>query len=352
MGIINVFQRIFENFTSNSPRAFLFRAVGLVALVGIVAVSVFFANVSGAEQTMVPDVIGRDLVSALLELQVKELYPRINLRYTQSSADKGLVLEQSPLPGAIVRAGRRIQLTISQGAIINTIENYLGRNIDEVRIDLQTIIAAQTSTQAVPNYITLREPPMFEYSIEVAGTILQQKPEPGTSYSGPTMLELVVSRGPENTMVRLPNFIGLGLEDALETIGRTGIDFEFSLRQLREGERPGTVVAQYPGGDTLAASSGRVSLTMNIPGNLGDNEVFGLFVYDMAKNPYPLLLRLESLAPSGERRRLLQVQYAGGRLSVPYREPPGTVLVLSMLNREIHRETVTRSVDSLSLDQL
>ena len=283
---------------------------------------------------------------------MKELYPRINLRYTQSSADKGLILEQNPLPGAIVRAGRRIQLTVSQGAIVNTIENYLGRNIEEVRMDLQTIIASQTSTQVVPHYITLREPPMFEYSIEAAGTILQQKPEPGTSYSGPTMLELVVSRGPENTMVRLPNFIGLGLEDALETIGRTGIDFEFSLRSLREGERPGTVVAQYPGGDTLAASSGRVSLTMNIPGNIPDNEVFSLFVYEMAKNPYPLLLRLESLAPGGERRRLLQVQYAGGRLSVPYRESVGTVLVLSMLNREIHRETVARSVDSLSLDQL
>jgi hypothetical protein len=188
--------------------------------------------------------------------------------------------------------------------------------------------------------------------MEIAGSILQQKPEPGTSYSGPTTLELVVSRGPEITMVRLPNLLGLGLDDALETIGLTGIDFEFSLRATREGERGGTVVAQSPGGDTLAASSGRVSLIMNVPGNLSENEAFGLFVYDMAKNPYPLLLRLESVLPGGERRRLLQVQYAGGRLSVPYRAPVGTVLVLSMLNREIHRETVTRSVDSLLLDQI
>jgi beta-lactam-binding protein with PASTA domain len=352
MSIFNFDHKIIENFASNPMRLFLSMAVTIVVIVGIAAVLVFFFNVSGAEQTMVPDVVGRDLTTALLELQVKELYPRINLRYTQSSADKGLILEQSPLPGAIVKAGRRIQLTVSQGVIVNTIENYLGRNIEEVRIDLQTIVASQSSTQAIPQYITLREPPMYEYSVEAAGTILQQRPEPGTSYSGPTTLELVVSRGPENTMVRLPNLLGLGLSDALESIGLTGIDFEFTVRASREGERDGTVVAQNPAGDTLAASSGRVSFTMSIPSNLSENEVFGLFVYEMAKNPYPLLLRLESILPGGERRRLLQVQYAGGRLSVPYREPVGTVLVLSMLNREIHRETVTLSVDSLSLDQI
>jgi beta-lactam-binding protein with PASTA domain len=352
MSIFNHDHDSSENIAANPLRLFIFMALVLIVLVGIAAVLVFFINVSGAEQTMVPDVIGHDLTTALLELQVKELYPRINLRYTQSSADKGLILEQNPLPGAIVRAGRRIQLTVSQGAIVNTIENYVGRNIEEVRIDLQTIVASQTITQAVPQYVSLREPPMYEYSAMVPGTILQQRPEPGTSYSGPTTLELVVSRGPENAMVRVPNFVGLGLGDALETIGLTGIDFEFSIRAGREGEAPGTVVEQSPRGDTLAAATGRVSLTMSSPANLSQNEVFGLFVYDMAKNPYPLLLRLESIHPDGETRRLLQVQYAGGRLSVPYREPAGTVLVLSMLNREIHRETVTISVDSLSLDQI
>jgi len=352
MSIFNRDHNRFENFASHPMRLFISMAAILIVLVGLAAVLVFFVNVQGAEQTLVPDVIGRDLTSALLELQVKELYPRINLRYTQSSADKGLVLEQNPLPGAIVRAGRRIQLTVSQGVVINTIENYLGRNIEEVRIDLQTIVASQTSTQVLPQYITLKEPPMYEYSAETAGTILQQRPEAGATYSGPTTLELVVSRGPEYTMVRVPNLMGLGLADALETIGLTGIDFEFSVRPAREGESAGTVVAQSPRGDTLAASTGRVSLTMSVPENLSENEVFGLFVYDMAKNPYPLLLRLESILPGGERRRLLSTQYAGGRLSVPYREPVGTILVLSMLNREIHRETVTRPVDSLSLDQL
>jgi len=355
MGFFNLNLDSIESYVSNHLRLFISMAAGLILFVGIVAVSVFFISVRGAEQTMVPDVQGRDLTAALLELQVKELYPRIQLRYTQTSADKGLVLEQNPRPGTIVKAGRRIQLVVSQGVMVNTVENFLGRNVDEVRMDLLTMFSAQSASPGsapVLPLLTLKEPLMYEFSPEPAGTVLQQRPEPGTGISGPTMLELVVSRGLENTMIRLPNFLGLGFEDALEQIGRTGIDFEFSMRPIRIGEKPVTVVAQNPGGDTLAGLNTRVAITVAIPDRIPENEVFGLFRYEMEKNPYPLLIRLESILPNGERQRLLSVQYAGGPLSVPYRQPVGAVLVLYMLNREIHRETVSPQVERLSFDQL
>jgi len=346
MGLINLDLDAIEGYVSNHLRLFLSMAAGLIVLVGIVAVSVFFINVRGAERTMVPDVQGRDLTAALLELQVKELYPRISLRFSQSSTDKGLVLEQSPQPGTIVKAGRRIQLVVSQGVMVNTIENYLGRNIDEVRMDLQTLMSTQ-SVDGNVQPISIKEPVMYQYSAEPAGTVLQQRPEAGTTISGATTLELVVSRGSENVMIRLPKLLGLGIEDALEQIGRTGIDFEFSVRTAQSGEKAGTVVYQNPGGDTLATSGTRVEIVMAAPDSLLPNQVFGLFTYDMAQNPYPLLLTLESILPGGARQRLLSVQYGGGKLSVPYLQPSGAVLVLSMLNREIHRETVAIPVESL-----
>ena len=352
MGLINLDLDAIEGYVANHLRLFISMAVGLLVFVGIIAVSVFFINVRGAEQTMVPDVQGQELTSALLELQVKELYPRINLRFSQSSADKGLVLEQNPHPGTIVKAGRRIQLVVSQGVMINMVENFIGRNVEDVRIYLMTMFSSQgaaSGNTAVPQLITLKDPLLYEYSAEPAGTILQQRPEPGTSITGPLTLELVVSRGLENTHISVPALLGLGLEEALEQIGRTGIDFQFSLRPAQAGEKPGTVVAQAPAGDSLAPSDARVSITMSIPDDLSDSEAFGLFHYDMAKNPYPLLIRLESILPSGERQRLLSVQYPGGPLSVPYRQPDGSVLVLYMLNREIYRETVSRQMPGSEL---
>jgi beta-lactam-binding protein with PASTA domain len=200
--------------------------------------------------------------------------------------------------------------------------------------------------------LSLKEPFMYEYSAETPGTILQQRPVPGADISGPTVMELVVSRGPENTMIRVPDLVGLSLAETLEQIGRTGIDFTFTLRPAGEGEKAETVTAQNPPGNTTAASNTRVAITMTSPRSPDDGEVFGLFEYAMPKNPYPHLIRLEALLPSGERIRLLSVEYAGGALAVPYHLPPGSVLILSMLNREIHRETVILPVETLSPGQL
>ncbi|MDR1325945.1 MAG: PASTA domain-containing protein [Treponema sp.] len=310
-------------------------AVCLIALTGVIAVAVFFVTIQGEEETMVPDVRGKTLTESLLELQVKELYPRIQLRYTQSSADKGLILEQDPQAGAIVKAGRRINLVVSQGMIMNTVENYKGRNIDEVRIDLQALFASL----GIP-LLTLKEPFMYEYSSEPAGTILQQQPEAGTSISDPIVLELVVSRGPENTTIRLPTLTGLSLEAALEEIGHSQINFNFIVREAADNEIPETVVAQRPEAQSLVAANTLVNLTLTAPAYLSAGEVFRVFSYPITRNPYPLATRLEALLPSGERRRLINVLYLGGEFAVPYRLPIGSVLILSMLDREIHRETV------------
>jgi beta-lactam-binding protein with PASTA domain len=214
-------------------------------------------------------------------------------------------------------------------------------------MDLQTIFSSSASP-----LLSLKEPFMYEYSAEAPGIILQQRPEPGGGISGPTVLEFVISRGLENTLIKVPDLLGLSFSEALEQIGHTGIDFTFALRPVREGEKSETVAAQNPAGNTMAASNTRVVITIAAPQSLEDGEIFGLFKYSMVKNPYPHLIRLEALLPSGERIRLLSVEYAGGDLAVPYHLPPGTVLILSMLNREIHRETVVLQAEPLSVDQL
>jgi beta-lactam-binding protein with PASTA domain len=341
-----------EGYVSNHLRLFISMVAGLLVFVGIIAVSVFFASLAGAEQTMVPELRGKDLTGALMELQAKELYPRLQLRYSQSQADRGLILEQNPLPGTIVKAGRRIRLVVSQGVVINRVENYVGRLVDEVRVDLQALVAAGGSVAPI---LSLREPFLYEYSTEPPGTILQQKPEPGTDISGPLALELVVSRGPENALIKTPSFTGLSVAEALERIGRTGVDFVFTLIPAAGNEKTGVVVFQDPPAEASMASNIRVALTVSAPEPpvTPSGEVFALFRYNMPPNPYPLGIRLEAVPPeSGERQTLLAAEYAGGELTVPYLLPPGTALVLTMLGREIYRETVTAPVTDLSLDQL
>jgi beta-lactam-binding protein with PASTA domain len=325
-----------EDYVANHLRMFILSVIGLVIFVGIIAVSVFFIAVRGAEQTMVPDVTGKELTQALLELQVKELYPRLHLRYTQTSRDKGYILEQEPRPGTIVRAGRRIRLVVSQGVVINRVENFVSRNIDEVRMDLFDLHAAAGGIAL----LTIREPVMYEFSPEKPGTILAQKPEPGTDISGPMSLEFVVSRGRENQTVAVPLLTGLTITRALELISTTGINFHFTARERSGSESSESVVAQNPEANTTIPINNVVRVTVTLPERLANNEIFGVFRYTIPQNPYPLAVRLEAQLPSGERQRLITVNYLGGEFTVPYKLPEGTVLILSMLNRELHRETI------------
>jgi beta-lactam-binding protein with PASTA domain len=353
MGFINLDPDAIESYIANHLKLFISMAFGLIVFVGLIAALIFFIAVRGAEQTMVPDVRNKELTEALLELQTKELYPRIQLRYSQSSLDKGLILEQEPRAGTIVKAGRRIRLVVSRGVMINMVENYLGRDIDEVRMELRTLVAEANSVGGAgqPLFI-LREPFMYEYSSEPAGLILQQKPEPGTGISGPTALEFVVSRGPRETIQSIPDFIGLSIEQALAEIGQSGINFTFSQAEPWEDGEGGTVISQEPPGHSQSPAGVRLRLTVSPPENPEPGEVFAIFRYRIPENPYPLLVRLEALLPSGERRQLIAVNYRGGEFTVPYCLPVGTELSLFMLNREMHRETITVPLDTPALDRL
>jgi beta-lactam-binding protein with PASTA domain len=357
MSIFNKFNMdSVEGYVAGRLRLFIALGFGLICFMGIAAITVFFAALRGAEETMTPDVRGKELTAALLELQVKELYPRIQLRYSQSNLEKGTILEQDPRPGTIVKAGRRIRLVVSQGAVINTVENYKGRNIDEVKMDLRTLFAVAASVGSVAgtspgwdqSFFSLKEPFMYEYSPEPAGTILQQRPVPGTAVSGPTVLEFVVSRGPERAMVTVPDFAGLTVSGTIDQIRQGGINFSFGLRSVRGTETAGIAVYQEPEALTVIDKKQPVFILITAPEDgTADGDVFALFSYTLPENPYPLPVRLEALLPGGERRLLADVEFPGGAFTLPYQLPPESILILSMLNRELYREIVRLPEDSL-----
>jgi beta-lactam-binding protein with PASTA domain len=313
----------------------VFMSLGALVFAFLVGLAVFFAAVRGEEQIMMPDVRGKDIVDALLELQEKELYPRIQLRYPDAAVDRGIVLEQDPPAGAIVKAGRRVRLVISQGVMINSIEDYRGRSIETVRAEMQALLSSNLPS------VSIKEPFMYEYSQEPAGIILEQRPGPGSSISSSTVLEFVVSRGSGRAPIKTPKFIGLSVKEALDLIGETKVDFVFKARPVLENEKAETVVEQSPLPDIEIESGARITLTVASPEKTAEGEVFSLFTYTLEKNPYPLKTLLNAQLPSGERQVLLETAFSGGELAVPYKLPSGSVIVLSLLGREMHRETVS-----------
>jgi beta-lactam-binding protein with PASTA domain len=320
--------RKIESFDKDHYRVIAYGLGAVIVLMVVAGLSAFLLSLRGAEQTMVPDVRSMELAQALVKLQEKELYPRVSLRFTDNPLDRGKIVDQSPAPGAIVKAGRRIALTVSRGSVSDKVENFVGQDVNEAKIHLQTLYAGARPL------LSVKEPLIYVFDKAVAGTILEQKPLPETEISGLTQLELVVSRGPEKAQVRVPDLLGLSIDDAVSQVQKTDLAVNFSMRAGSKSERAGTVVAQTPAAGSMIPSNARVSVTLSAPA-ASKEMAAGVYSRDLPEYPYPLKVTLESLSPSGDRSPLITVNHPGGSFTAPYVLPKGYALVLSVLDREV-----------------
>lgn len=327
------FAQSFDHLQSNLP-ALIIACLSAFLIMIIAGCAVFFTNVKGAEKVLVPNVVGKKWDEAFIEMQIKELYPKINLRYSNVPGDEGLVLEQSPQPGAIVKGYSRINLVISRGVVIDAVGSYVGKNLSEVQMSLQTLFAGQTKpliTLATPSYI----PDASE-----AGTILEQDPPEGSKISEPVVVNLVVSRGPNYENTRRPYVIGQSINDLLQTIARTKIVFDITSHQAGESEKPGTVVSQQTIEDEYVPNYTRVTVEMAMPEASNDDNAYGIFQEKLPDYPYPVPMKLEAYPTEGTAYTIVNFNHPGGNLTIPYEVPRGTTLVLSVADKVEARKLV------------
>ncbi len=325
-------QRISE-WTKPQKRTFVLFGILMFLVLVFVAVFVFFLTLKGAERTMVPDVRHMDLADALVTMQQRELYPRLTLRFTDNPLDRNLVLDQSPPPGSIVKAGRRINLVVSRGAVLDKIENYSGRNVDDLRLYLQGLQATSKGL------VSIREPPLYIFDNSAPGTILDQNPKAGTEISGPTVLDLVVSKGPEAKDISMPSLIGLSMKEMASKAAQVPLVFSYKMRAARDKETPGTVVEQSIAADTTLKQLDHVQITIATP-SAKKGSSSGIFEYTLPEYPYIVPVELDVIAPNGARTSVYSVKHPGGAFSAPFSVQRGSVLVLMVSGAEVTRKEV------------
>ena len=317
-----------------STLALVLTVVTAIILMTCACLAVFFIHVRGPEEVMVPDVKGKALTDALIEMQNKELYPKITLRYSENPGDEGTILDQTPGAGSIVKGYSRVSLVVSRGVIVDKVENYIGMNYDELKLKLQTLFAG-----SVKPLIVLANP---EYKADVsdAGTILEQDPEEGTEISEPITLKLVVSRGPNFENTRPPKLVGQTINDLLQAITRHKIVFDITGHKAENGEVPGTVVNQEIFDSEFIPNYSRMKVEMALPDGSIDDNVYGIFTQKLPAYPYPVPMRLEATPSEGDPFTIISFSHPGGELTIPYAVPKGTVLSLYVVDKLNSRKAV------------
>ena len=164
----------------------------------------------GAEVVTVPR-----LTSFTLEV-AKDLINQENLgeggtTYENSDKTAGVVIGQFPEAYSSVNAGTPVDLVVSSGPKIETVEvpNLEGQ---ELSVALETL----RTRDLIPGSVTQ------DYSDKPENIIISQSIAPGESVDKGTAVNLVVSRGVEDNIV-VPSLKGLNESVALDTINKLGL---------------------------------------------------------------------------------------------------------------------------------
>lgn len=178
----------------------------------------------------VPDVKGKTLVEAEAILKDNNLDFTLKEEF-DAKVPTGTVIKQSPGAGSYVKAGRKIQLTVSKGAEPGVVPDLKGKNLAEAT---EMLHAAKLAVGKVT----------VQYKEGAAqGAVLSQDIEAGKKVAAGTKVDLVVNISKGQSVV--PDLKGLTLSDARERLSSMGL-MVGSVTTKEDSAPKGTVIGAEP----------------------------------------------------------------------------------------------------------
>ncbi|MBU3742482.1 MAG: PASTA domain-containing protein [Candidatus Kapabacteria bacterium] len=225
-----------------------------LALAGCIGVFVLLDQlvlpsvVHAGKTVTVPSLTGKTVDDAL-QLMVQNDLALVQPREQYSDkVPKGRIISQLPYAGALVKAGRRIYVTVSKGIEMATVPNVRGMNLRDARM------AMMRAGLAIGDI-------SYEASDSVeANRVLAQSTPSGQELSFGSVCHVVVSSG--RAVVAVPDVRSLTVQQASAALAASGflvgrIDYRSSSAFAAN-----TVIDQSPGSDSLAAPGTLINLTV------------------------------------------------------------------------------------------
>lgn len=316
-----------------NKKTILVTVLSTFILMIVTCCTVFFATVKGAEKVMVPNVVGKTLTDALLELQSKELYGKIQLKYSDEGDDNGKILDQSPDGGAIVKAYRRVVLTVSRGSVLTEVSDYVGSNFEKVRAEIQTLFSGQKQL------VTILDP-VYKPSNGEAGIILSQDIEPGTKLTEPVAIQFVVSSGMNFEKTRIEDLVGKDVTQIVKLLPSSKVIFDFNGTLAQSGQKEGAVSVQQSFDEEYVENYTHVSCTIALPDGVKDGLSYGIFVHNYDLLPYAVSVKINVIDPDGKEKEYTSFRHNGGRITVPYAVTSGSELRMIISDKVVAKHTV------------
>lgn len=170
-----------------------------------------------------------------------------------SEYDEGLIYEQDPPSGKMVKEGSTVKIKVSTGKEVITMEDYRGRDSTEVFRDLSSkkieYLEQSTYNNDVPK-----------------GMVVKTAPSAGEELGSGDVVTVFVSLGAQNQNVEVPLVEGVNFHEAknLLTTYRLRIECvdEIDQEDDDKGRQPGTIVSQSPNADALVPAGTTINVVV------------------------------------------------------------------------------------------
>jgi serine/threonine-protein kinase len=201
-----------------------------------------------AERMNVPSFVGQTLEAVTSDESMTELFDFTVVYKADSANPVGAIIGQSPEEGAsrmIVPEGIKVELTVSSGVQLVTVPDVINQPYNEAQVSLQSMgLNVEMS--------------LIESDNVTANYVISVDPQPGSSVSSGSTVQLVVSAGPTVTYVPVPDVVGMEKTAALLEIQQEGLvcaETEITYISSTEEEK-GTVLWQnYASGTSVVAGT-------------------------------------------------------------------------------------------------
>jgi beta-lactam-binding protein with PASTA domain len=228
-------------------------ALGLTFIV-VAAVSAYLTLtliVKSEDTVIVPNLEGKDVVYGLELLTELELNTKVRGSEYTNDVPKNYVIFQDPPPGAEIKKGRDVKIILSKGPKTLFMPNLLALSIQQANITLEE------------NGICQGELSRTYHSRIEKDHIIAQVPPQGTMISRGECVDVLVSMGAQPKAFKMPDLIGLTLEDALQSIEKLELVMGEIKSAFQKNRPRNSIVKQSPApGDRVIALS-PVNLLIN-----------------------------------------------------------------------------------------
>jgi serine/threonine-protein kinase len=205
-------------------------AVGIVSALAVIAVLL------RQEEVRVPDLAGRDIVTAIELVSQQGLQIKVDRREPSQTVAKDGIVSQTPVAGSGIKKGRAVRVVVSQGPSELLAPRLGGEQYRKAEIQLrQQGLLAPTVARA------------WSDTVE-RDLVIAQDPPSGTPLEKGTRVGLLVSLGKRSRVLIMPKLVGKRAEEAVRLTDRLGIQHrvvsQSTATDMPFAER--TVVSQKP----------------------------------------------------------------------------------------------------------